>query len=88
MVDTKSNYLLLIKLIQSETTINASVEPFLNYLKTKEERFIHFDEGLDNSDLLEFLRGANRYADEFIFSAGNKTPIYALINTLYENLKQ
>lgn len=82
----KNDYNLLLQLIEKETLINTSIGGYLTYLNKYKDRFLNQSNVQHKQELKEFLIGANRYSDEFVFSDQNISQIRILINDLYENL--
>lgn len=86
--DIKAHYLQLLTLLQQEVSLNQSTQEFLNYVLLYKNKFSSA-ENVDNvQELREFLRGANRFADEFSFSDQNGSQIRALIKDLYHLLNK
>lgn len=82
----KAHYLRLLTLLQQEVSLNQSTQEFLNYVLLYKNKFSSA-ENVDNvQELREFLRGANRFADEFSFSDRHGSQIRALIKSLYDLL--
>ncbi len=84
--EIKNDYLQLVQLIEKETGVHSDVDRFLNYLKKYQDKFINAHNTVDQSQLREFLRGASRFSDEFIFSNQNAAPIQTLLENLYKKL--
>ncbi|SJN48068.1 hypothetical protein [Sphingobacterium sp. JB170] len=80
----KKDYLQLLQLIEKEVLIDPSVRRYLNYLTKYKDKFIGQDHIPYQLELKEFLRGANRFSDEFTFSDQNTRLIQTLLNRLYE----
>lgn len=79
-------YSQLIELIKVESESNPGIVDFLNYLKAKEFDFVAMPIITPKSVLKEFIRGANRYSDEFSFSEVNNSSIKHIMNQLFELL--
>lgn len=84
--EIREKYYQLIEIVTFEVSENTNTKVFLDYLKSKEDSF-NTIEGMDDIlSLREFIRGVNRYSDEFIFSDKYSFKIKALMNDLYEIL--
>ena len=84
--EIKNDYLQLVHLIEKETAVHSRVDRFLNYLKKYQDKFSNANNTVDQSELREFLRGASRFSDEFIFSDQNAGSIQTLLQNLYKKL--
>ncbi|AIM38481.1 hypothetical protein ACFX5U_17305 [Sphingobacterium sp. SG20118] len=82
----KNDYLQLLRLIEKESLIDTSISRYLNYLNKYKNKFIDQSNLQHKEELKEFLKGANRFSDEFSFSDQNISQIRSLINNLYETL--
>jgi len=82
----KTKYLVLLELIKKEASQNPSVYNYYNYLNEYKDKFCGESYLLYKQDLKEFLKGANRYSDEFIFSEKYYSEIKKITNALYEIL--
>ncbi|MDH5825524.1 hypothetical protein [Sphingobacterium faecium] len=82
----KNDYLQLLRLIEKESLIDTSISRYLNYLNKYKNKFIDQSNLQHKEELKEFLKGANRFSDEFSFSEQNISQIRSLINNLYETL--
>jgi hypothetical protein len=82
----KAYYLQLLKIIEQEVVLNPPVTAFLNYLLSYKSKFSTASAKNNEQELRDFLRGANRFADEFSFSDQNNGQIRLLIKSLYDIL--
>lgn len=82
----KNDYLKLLQLVAKEAANETTIEAYLNYLNNYKDRFINDDNIQHGQELREFLKGANRFSDEFSFSNQNISQIRTLINSIYESL--
>lgn len=82
----KNDYLKLLQLIEKEAANETTIQAYLNYLNNYKDRFINKDNIQHGQELREFLKGANRFSDEFSFSNQNISQIRTLINSIYESL--
>ncbi|MFD2905503.1 hypothetical protein [Sphingobacterium anhuiense] len=82
----KNDYLKLLQLIEKEAANETTIQAYLNYLNNYKDRFINEDNIKHGQELREFLKGANRFSDEFSFSNQNISQIRTLINSIYESL--
>lgn len=82
----KNDYLKLLQLIEKEAANETTIQAYLNYLNNYKDRFINEDNIQHGQELTEFLKGANRFSDEFSFSNQNISQIRTLINSIYESL--
>ncbi|MBB2952307.1 MULTISPECIES: hypothetical protein [Sphingobacterium] len=82
----KNDYLKLLQLIEKEAANETTIQAYLNYLNNYKDRFINEDNIQHGQELREFLKGANRFSDEFSFSNQNISQIRTLINSIYESL--
>lgn len=82
----KNDYLKLLQLIEKEAANETTIQAYLNYLNNYKDRFINEDNIQHDQELREFLKGANRFSDEFSFSNQNISQIRTLINSIYESL--
>jgi hypothetical protein len=82
----KEHYLQLLTILKQEATLNPSVREFLNYVLAYKAEFSTESTVRNEQQLREFLRGANRFADEFSFSDQNGSQIQGLIRNLYDLL--
>ncbi|MEJ5143803.1 MULTISPECIES: hypothetical protein [Sphingobacterium] len=82
----KNDYLKLLQLIEKEVANETTIQAYLNYLNNYKDRFINEDNIQHGQELREFLKGANRFSDEFSFSNQNISQIRTLINSIYESL--
>jgi len=82
----KNDYLKLLQLIEKEAANKTTIQAYLNYLNNYKDRFINEDNIQHGQELREFLKGANRFSDEFSFSNQNISQIRTLINSIYESL--
>ncbi|MBN8702466.1 MAG: hypothetical protein J0M08_05350 [Bacteroidetes bacterium] len=89
MVETelfKKQYNELLELVANEAKLNKSALEYLNYLNKYYSMFVAYSNKSDKENLKEFLRSANRYLDEFSFSADNSYLIKNRISDLYDIL--
>ncbi|MNJ96235.1 hypothetical protein D3C87_139560 [compost metagenome] len=84
----KAHYLQLLTLLQQEASLNQSAQEFLNYVLPYKSKFSTASAIDNEQELREFIRGANRFADEFSFSDQNGSQIRALIKSLYDLLNK
>lgn len=84
----KAHYLQLLTLLQQEVPLNQSAQAFLDYVLLYKNKFSSTSTTDNVQQLREFLRGANRFADEFSFSDQNGNQIRALIKGLYDLLNK
>ncbi len=84
--EIREKYYQLIEIVTFEVSESTNTKVFLDYLKSEEHSFNAIEEMDDIIILKEFIRGVNRYYDEFIFSDKYSFKIKALINDLYEIL--
>lgn len=84
----KAHYLQLLTLLQQEASLNRSAQEFLNYVLPYKSKFSTASAIDNEQELREFIRGANRFADEFSFSDQNGSQIRALIKSLYDLLNK
>lgn len=82
----KNKYITLLELVKNEAEENASIWEYYNYLNEYSEKFISDSNFLFKENLREFLRGGNRYSDEFIFSDKYYSQIRLATNELYDIL--
>ena len=82
----KSEYITLLELVKNEAKENSSILEYFNYLNGYKENFVSDSNVLLKEDLKEFIRGANRYSDEFAFSDKYYQLIRKTINTIYDIL--
>lgn len=82
----KNDYLKLLQIIEKEVANETTIQAYLNYLNNYKDRFINEDNIQHGQELREFLKGANRFSDEFSFSNQNISQIRTLINSIYESL--
>lgn len=82
----KTKYIELIELVKNDAEQNSSIWEYFKYLDQYKENFTRELNANDIEDLKEFIRGANRYSDEFIFSENAYIFIRKVINELYEML--
>lgn len=85
--EIKNNYLSLLELLENEATLNASSRDYYNYVNEYKHQFCDESNISFTQELLEFLRGANRYSDEFVFTEKHSSEIRAITNNLYEILQ-
>lgn len=89
MVDSekiKKDYIVLLDLVKNELEENSAILEYFYYLNDYKQNFINSSNVSFKEDLKEFLRGANRYSDEFVFSDRNFQQIKSTINSIYETL--
>ncbi len=82
----KSKYVELLELIKNDADQNSSIWEYFQYLDQYKENFTRELSANNIEDLKEFIRGANRYSDEFVFSENSYIFIRKVINELYEIL--
>lgn len=82
----KSKYVELLELIKNDAEQNSSIWEYFQYLDQYKENFTRELSANNIEDLKEFIRGANRYSDEFVFSENSYIFIRKVINELYEML--
>jgi hypothetical protein len=82
----RDKYIQLLELIKIEADLNTSIKDYYNYLNEYKNNFCDESNLICKQDLKEFLRGANRYSDEFIFSDKYYSEIREITNTLYDVL--
>lgn len=82
----KEKYSQLLELVKIEASLNPSVYIYYNYLNEYKDKFEDPSNLIYKQDLKEFLRGANRYSDEFVFSDKYYSKIREMTNTLYDIL--
>ena len=82
----RDKYNQLLELIEIEAEKNILIREYYNYMNEYKWKFMEKDILSGSDDLREFLRGANRYSDEFDFSDENRLAIKKLTNTIYELL--
>lgn len=82
----KDYYLQLLTVLEQEAVLNPPVRAFLNYVLPYKSKFSTAAAMENEQELGEFLRGANRFADEFSFSDHNSSQIRFLIKSLYDIL--
>lgn len=82
----KSKYVELLELIKNDAEQNSSIWEYFQYLEQYKENFTRELSANNIEDLKEFIRGANRYSDEFVFSENSYIFIRKVINELYEML--
>lgn len=85
-LEIKDKYFQLLELVKYEAEANTSIWDYYNYLNEYRSRFSEESNLLYKQDLREFLRGANRYSDEFIFSDKNYSAIREVTNILFDIL--
>jgi hypothetical protein len=76
----------LLDLVKLETIENTTINEFYNYIKSQEQNFVSGSNINYKNDLKEFLRGANRFSDEFKFSDKYSYEIKIAMSTLYDIL--
>lgn len=81
-------YLKILDIVKSEVDINNSVLVYYNYLKEYKAKFSEDLNLACKEDLKEFVRGANRYMDEFIFSDNYYSKLRELLIDLYDLLNK
>lgn len=89
MVETeqiKNNYILLLELVKNETEVNPSVMEYFNYLNEYAQKFTNSSNVYIKEELKDFLRGANRYSDEFSFTDKYYSKIRFKTNEVYDIL--
>ncbi|MGE8429602.1 MAG: hypothetical protein ACN6O7_17090 [Sphingobacterium sp.] len=84
----KEHYLQLLTLLKGEVALNQSAQAFLDYVLLYKNKFSSAENADNVQQLREFLRGANRFADEFSFSDQNGSQIQGSIKSLYELLNK
>lgn len=84
--EIKNKYIKLLELIRYEADFNPSIWDYFNYLTEYKQKFINASNVSIREELKEFLRGANRYSDEFSFSDENYYQIRNITNRLYDIL--
>jgi hypothetical protein len=84
----KNKYVELVRLLEAEASQNTGVCEYLNYLKAKEDDFISVDATLNADELREFVRGVNRFSDEFSFAYKHYSLIKQALYELYEMLNR
>lgn len=82
----KNNYILLLELVKNEAEENPLVMEYFNYLNEYAKKFTDSSNVYIKEELKEFLRGANRYSDEFSFTDKYYSKIRIKTNELYEIL--
>ncbi|MBB1646561.1 hypothetical protein [Sphingobacterium sp. UME9] len=82
----KEHYLQLLTLLQQEIPLNQSAQAFLDYVLLYKNKFSSAENADNVQQLREFLRGANRFADEFSFSDQNGSQIQFSLKSLYDLL--
>ena len=82
----KNYYLQLLTILEQEASLNPPVGAFLNYVLPYKSKFSTASAIDNEQELREFIRGANRFADEFSFSDHNNSQIRLLIKNLYDIL--
>ena len=82
----KKKYITLLELVKNEAEENTSIWEYYNYLSEYREKFISDSNFLFKENLREFLIGANRYSDEFIFSDKYYSQIRSVTNEIYDIL--
>jgi hypothetical protein len=82
----KNNYILLLELVKNEAKENPLVMEYFNYLNEYVLKFTNSSNVYIKEELKEFLRGANRYSDEFSFTVKNYSEIRLKINEIYDIL--
>jgi hypothetical protein len=81
-----NKYIALLELVKNEAEKNPSIWEYFKYLNDYKEKFISDSNILFKEDLKEFLRGANRYSDEFVFSDKYYSLIRITTNEIYDIL--
>ena len=82
----KDSYNQLLELIKLEASVNRSIGDYYNYLSEYKDKFSEEANLHSTQYLKEFLKGANRYSDEFVFSEKHYSEIREITNTLYDIL--
>lgn len=82
----KTKYIELLELVKNDAEQNSSICEYFNYLDQFKENFTRELSVNNIEELKEFIRGANRYSDEFVFSEKAYFLIRKVINELYEIL--
>lgn len=82
----KNEFTNILELVKLETIKNPSVSKYYEYLNNYKGHFISAENVQLRDELIEYLIGANRYADEFLFSSENGKKIRQNINSIYEFL--
>jgi hypothetical protein len=82
----KHLYTQLLELVRKESEINTSVLDYYSYLEQYKDRFSEESNLLHKEGLREFLRAANRYSDEFVFSDKHYDMIKQTTNRLFDIL--
>jgi hypothetical protein len=82
----KNNYILLLELVKNEAKENPMVMEYFNYLNEYAQKFTDSSNVYIKEELKEFLRGANRYSDEFSFTDKYYSEIRIKTNDIYEIL--
>lgn len=76
----------IIEILNEEVITNKSILPFIQYLEKKHFENMALNDQTEINDLREFIRGVNRFSDEFTFSEinenGIKNKLYDLYNIL------
>lgn len=83
----KEKYYTLIEILKLEAESNIENKEFLEYMLRIQNKFTT-EEGVVNNvtEIRSFLRGANRFADEFKFSDERRSIIKRAMNDLFESL--
>lgn len=84
----KERYYRLLEILRLEVLENNSSDEFLNYIKNEENKFNNIINNTDKENLREFVRGANRYLDEFVFSDLYYPEIRKSMRELYDILNE
>ena len=84
--EIKNNYSQLLKLVEDEAKLNSSIWDYFDYLNEQRDKFLSDRNISFKENLKEFLRGANRYSDEFSFSDKHYSQIRWVTNRLYDIL--
>ena len=82
----KNKYIELLELVKNDAEQNSSILEYFKYLDRYKQNFTRELNANNIEDLKEFIRAANRYSDEFIFSENSYIFIRKVINELYEIL--
>lgn len=82
----QSRYYRLIKVLEIEVCNNKNIYNFLSYIKTNEVIFVSPDAHVKQSELKEFVRGVNRFSDEFNFTSKHYSEIKQALYELYDVL--
>lgn len=82
----KQRYTSLVEMLEIEALHNASICEFIDYVKSYKLEFNSVNSEIDVPRLREFIRGANRFSDEFLFTEPNGSQIKRTLQDLYNDL--